>query len=138
MSFTSLQERLSKHPFFQFSGLQIKRNHGHEHTLLGFEPKLKNHIGTLHAGALFSAAHADALARIQHALETQGDWTITGFTSRINYKRPAKGPVWVQSTIQESDFHKGNATVIGSLNNESGETLAEITFEFSLSKVVQP
>lgn len=135
MNATRLVQILTSNPFFRFAKLSTVHKNAEEHVHLGFDSFLKNHIGTLHAGALFAAAQADAQIQLEHALEQQGEgWKVTSYTSQISYKRPAKGPVWVNTNQAQIDFQQGMAHTSSTLNNEADEPLAELHIQFRLSR----
>ncbi|HEX4878442.1 MAG TPA: DUF4442 domain-containing protein [Limnobacter sp.] len=134
MNIQTLAAHLASQPFFRFAKLGTHAHEGQAHTLLGFDPFLKNHIGTLHAGALFTAAQADAQACLQLALGDHPGVRIAGFASHIAYKRPAKGPVWMRTTLNTLLPAQGEATTSTVIHNQSNEPLAELTLRFALVK----
>ena len=135
MNAMRLAQTLASSPFFQFAKLGTVNRNAEEHLQLGFDSFLKNHIGTLHAGALFTVAQADAQTQLEQALEKEvGAWKVASYTSQIVYKRPAKGPVWVNTDSPEIDFSIGIANTLSTLNNEAGEALAELRIQFKLAK----
>ena len=135
MNAMRLAQTLASSPFFQFAKLGTVNRNAEEHLQLGFDSFLKNHIGTLHAGALFSVAQADAQIQLEQALALEaGEWKVAAYTSQIMYKRPAKGPVWVNTNSLEIDLGTGTANTISTLNNEAGEALAELNIQFKLEK----
>ena len=135
MNAMRLAQTLASSPFFQFAKLGTVNRNAEEHLQLGFDSFLKNHIGTLHAGALFSVAQADAQIQLEQALALEaGEWKVAAYTSQIMYKRPAKGPVWVNTNSLEVDLGTGTANTISTLNNEAGEALAELHIQFKLEK----
>jgi hypothetical protein len=135
MNAMRLAQTLASSPFFQFAKLGTVNRNAEEHLQLGFDSFLKNHIGTLHAGALFSVAQADAQIQLEQALALEaGEWKVAAYTSQIMYKRPAKGPVWVNTNSLEIDLGTGTANTISTLNNEAGEALAELHIQFKLEK----
>lgn len=135
MNAMRLAQTLASSPFFQFAKLGTVNRNAEEHLQLGFDSFLKNHIGTLHAGALFSVAQADAQIQLEQALALEaGEWKVAAYTSQIMYKRPAKGPVWVNTNSLEIDLGTGTANTISTLNNEAGEALAELHIQFKLAK----
>ncbi|HAV75124.1 MAG TPA: hypothetical protein DCX50_09150, partial [Limnobacter sp.] len=118
MNTTRLAQTLASSPFFQFAKLSTVNKNSEEHVQLGFDSFLKNHIGTLHAGALFTAAQADAKMQLLQALALHSHgWKIAAYTSRIAYKRPAKGPVWIHTTAPTIDFDNRVAHTVSTLNN---------------------
>lgn len=138
MNAMRLAQTLASNPFFQFAKLGTVNRNAEEHIQLGFDSFLKNHIGTLHAGALFTAAQADAQAQLEQALALEAvEWKITAYSSQIVYKRPAKGPVWVKTDVSKIDLETGTANTVSTLNNEAGEALAELNIQFKLAKEKQ-
>lgn len=138
MNAMRLAQTLASNPFFQFAKLGTVNRNAEEHIQLGFDSCLKNHIGTLHAGALFTAAQADAQAQLEQALALEAvEWKITAYSSQIVYKRPAKGPVWVKTDVSKIDLETGTANTVSTLNNEAGEALAELNIQFKLAKEKQ-
>lgn len=135
MNAMRLAQTLASNPFLQFAKLSTVSKHGREHLQLGFDAFLKNHIGTLHAGALFTAAQADAQACLELTLEQENKpWRIINYTSQIAYKRPAKGPVWISTEEPKIDWEKGVAHTVSSLNNNADEPLAELRIQFKLTQ----
>ncbi|MCE2744386.1 MAG: DUF4442 domain-containing protein [Burkholderiales bacterium] len=135
MNTTRLAQMLASSPFFQFARLGTVNKNSEEHLQLGFDSVLKNHIGTLHAGSLFTVAQADAQAKLLHTLEQQNSkWKIAAYTSEIVYKRPAKGPVWVNTATPQIDLENALAHTVSTLNNEADESLAELYIQFKLSQ----
>lgn len=133
MNAMRLAQTLASNPFFQFAKLGTVNKNSEEHVQLGFDSFLKNHIGTLHAGALFTAAQADAKVRLLQALALHSHgWKIAAYTSRISYKRPAKGPVWIHTAAPTIDFDNRVAHTLSTLNNEANEPLAELHIQFTL------
>ena len=135
MNAMRLAQTLASNPFFQFAKLGTVNKNSEEHVQLGFDSFLKNHIGTLHAGALFTAAQAVAQANLLNILEQHNTkWKIAAYTSRISYKRPAKGPVWIHTAAPTIDFDNRVAHTVSTLNNEANEPLAELHIQFSLTQ----
>ena len=125
MTLTNLTSLIERTPFLKFARLQgADRAGGHLATQLPFEGLLKNHVGTLHAGALFTLAHTSALAALPQAQAM----SLTGFDSSIVFKRPSKGPVWASSEILGStNEHTEVKTTIFS---EANEPLVEFNIRF--------
>jgi hypothetical protein len=135
MNAMRLAQTLASNPFFQFAKLGTVNKNAEEHLQLGFDSFLKNHIGTLHAGALFTVAQADAQTNLVSTLEQHHlGCKIAAYTSHIFYKRPAKGPVWVNTATPTIDLEKGVAHTVSTLNNEADEPLAELHIEFKLTQ----
>lgn len=134
MNIQTLAAHLASQPFLRFAKLGTHQHEGQAHTLLGFDPFLKNHIGTLHAGAIFAAAQADAQANLQSELKQHAGVHIAGFKSQIAYKRPAKGPVWMSTAINAIDLANNTASTLTVIHNQNNEPLAELAIEFVLAQ----
>ena len=66
------------------------------------EPHLKNHVGSQHAGALFSAAEAASGGAFVGAFaEHMGDITPLAKSAQIDYRKLAKGPITATGTLGE-------------------------------------
>jgi len=67
------------------------------------DPRLLNHVGTQHAGGLFSAAEAASGAAFVGAFATRmGEITPLAKAARIEYRKLAKGPIVATGTLAES------------------------------------
>jgi len=91
---------VTKIPFNQFIGIE-KTNTNSEYLLtLKSNEQLKNHLGTVHASALFALAEA-----------TSGEFLLNGFSqiefdiipvvrkSEVKYCKPANGPVFSKAEL---------------------------------------
>lgn len=135
MNAMQLAQSLASNPFLRFAKLGTVNKNNSERLRLGFDGFLKNHIGTLHAGALFTAAQADAQAHLEQLIVAEdARYTITAYSSQIAYKRPAKGPVWVNTQIEHLDIPQGTARTRSTINNEADEPLAELHIQFTFAR----
>jgi acyl-coenzyme A thioesterase PaaI-like protein len=105
---------------------------------------LHNHVGSQHAGALFSAGEAASGAAFVGAFaEHLGAVTPLARTAEIAYLKPAKGPITATGELQgakdellsrlESDG-KVEFPVKVDLTNEEGTTVAEMTVHWHVRK----
>ena len=63
---------------------------------------LKNHMGTQHAGALFTVGEAASGAAVLGAFgEAMGALTPVAKTARIDYKKPARGLITAKASLAE-------------------------------------
>ena len=126
-----LAQRIANNPFLGFLKLR-----GAERQVtvaqLPFEPLLKNHVGTLHAGALFATAFVRAQAEAQAVLGPGVNVHRLKSTSSIQYKRPGKGPVWCTATAHQTE---AGLQVQCVLHSETDEPLAVFNTTFSLTEV---
>jgi acyl-coenzyme A thioesterase PaaI-like protein len=66
------------------------------------EPQLLNHVGSQHAGALFTAGEAaSGAAFIGSFLERMGEITPLAKSASIDYRKIAKGPIVATGTLSE-------------------------------------
>src|SRR3954449_13130391 len=63
-------------------------------------PELKNHVGSQHAGALFTAAEtASGAAFVGAFVERMGDVTPLAKSAEIDYEKIAHGPITATATL---------------------------------------
>ncbi|HEX3324604.1 MAG TPA: DUF4442 domain-containing protein [Solirubrobacterales bacterium] len=82
-------------PFAGLLGLEIIRvTEGEAVVRLSERPDLTNHVGSQHAGALFTAAEtASGAAFVGAFAERLGDVTPLARNAEISYEKIAKGPI---------------------------------------------
>jgi acyl-coenzyme A thioesterase PaaI-like protein len=90
-------------PFNKHLGLQVVDvADGSGSVLLPDDEALRNHVGSQHAGGLFSAAEAASGAAFVGAFaERMGEITPLAKAARIDYLKLAKGPVTASATLGE-------------------------------------
>lgn len=88
-------------PFVRHTGIQLLDvGDGHAVARLGDAPELKNHLGTLHAGALYTAGETASGAALAGALGARlFEVMPVVTTASIDYLRPARGAVTAAATI---------------------------------------
>lgn len=88
-------------PFAGFLGVEITSLTAGEATaLLPERTELKNHVGSQHAGALFTAAEtASGAAFVGAFAERMGDVTPLARNAEISYEKIAKGPIEAKATL---------------------------------------
>ncbi len=82
-------------PFAGFLGLEITGiDVGESTVLLPERPELGNHVGSQHAGALFTAAEtASGAAFVGAFAERMGELTPLARSADVAYEKIAKGPI---------------------------------------------
>jgi uncharacterized protein (TIGR00369 family) len=82
-------------PFAGYLGLEITSvGEGEAVVLLPERPELLNHVGSQHAGALFTAAEtASGAAFVGAFAERLGEVTPLARSAEISYEKIAKGPI---------------------------------------------
>lgn len=88
-------------PFAGFLGLEItEMSEGRAVVLLPERQDLTNHVGSQHAGALFTAAEtASGGAFVSAFAERMGDVTPLARGAEIAYEKIAKGPIEATATL---------------------------------------
>jgi acyl-coenzyme A thioesterase PaaI-like protein len=113
-------------PFNKHLGLEVVGvTDGSGSVRLPDDPNLLNHVGSQHAGALFSAAEAASGAAFVGAfLERMGEITPLAKSASIDYRKIAKGPIVATGTLGED-----KATLLGRLDADGR---VEFTIDVSL------
>jgi len=88
-------------PFAGHLGITVTEMAAGEATaLLPERDELKNHVGSQHAGALFTAAEtASGAAFVGAFAERMGDVTPLARSAEIAYEKIAKGPIEAKATL---------------------------------------
>src|SRR6476469_7733076 len=88
-------------PFAAFLGLEITSvAEGEAVVVLPERAELTNHVGSQHAGALFTVAEAASGAAFVGAFaERMGDVTPLARSAEISYEKIAKGPIEAKATL---------------------------------------
>jgi acyl-coenzyme A thioesterase PaaI-like protein len=91
-------------PFNKHLGLEVVAvADGSGSVRLPDDPALLNHVGSQHAGGLFSAAEAASGAAFVGAfVERMGEITPLAKAAQIKYLKLAKGPIVATGTLSES------------------------------------
>jgi acyl-coenzyme A thioesterase PaaI-like protein len=88
-------------PFAGFLGVEVTHvEAGKATVVLPERPELTNHVGSQHAGALFTAAEAASGAAFVGAFaERMADVTPLARSAEISYEKIAKGPIEAKATL---------------------------------------
>jgi uncharacterized protein (TIGR00369 family) len=88
-------------PFVGYLGIEItEMAEGEATAVLPERQELTNHVGSQHAGALFTAAEtASGAAFVGAFLERMADVTPLARSAEINYEMIAKGPIAAKATL---------------------------------------
>jgi acyl-coenzyme A thioesterase PaaI-like protein len=132
-------------PFNRYIGLDVLEvGEGRGVVRLPGRDELKNHVGSQHAGALFSAGEAASGGAFVGAFaERMGEITPLARSGRISYLKLARGPITAtgslradkQSLLDTLDADgKVECTVEVELTDESGTTVAEMTVDWHIRK----
>ena len=108
------------------------------------EDHLKNHVGSQHAGALFSAGEAASGAAFVGAFaERMGDITPLARRAEISYRKLARGPISATGTLGEAKAAllerldadgKVEFPVQVDLADADGNTVAEMTVHWHVRR----
>ena len=88
-------------PFAAYLGVTVtSMAEGEAVALLPERDELKNHVGSQHAGALFTAAEtASGAAFVGAFAERMGDITPLARSADISYEKIARGPIEASATL---------------------------------------
>jgi uncharacterized protein (TIGR00369 family) len=88
-------------PFAAHLGLEISRiTPGEAEVTLPERPELNNHVGSQHAGALFTAAEtASGAAFIGAFAERLGEITPLARAAEVSYEKIARGPIEARARL---------------------------------------
>src|SRR5689334_16072221 len=88
-------------PFAGHLELEITEvSEGEATVVLPERPELKNHVGSQHAGALFTAAEtASGAAFVGAFAERMGDVTPLAKSAEISYEKIANGPITTKGRL---------------------------------------
>ncbi len=102
MGFQETKSMLGVLPFNVHLGLDIREEGGKSIVWMPDTAALKNHIGTQHAGALFTLGEAASGAAVLDAfLDLLATATPLAKTATIEYKKVARGPITARGTLAE-------------------------------------
>jgi len=132
-------------PFNRFIGLSVEEvADGRGVVRLPESDDLHNHVGSQHAGALFTAGEAASGATFVGAFaERLGEVTPLARSASISYLKLAKGPITATGSLGEAkqsllDKLDADGKVVFpvevELKNEEGTTVAEMTVEWHVRK----
>jgi acyl-coenzyme A thioesterase PaaI-like protein len=88
-------------PFAGYVGVEVTHiAEGESTVVLPERPELTNHVGSQHAGALFTAAEAASGAAFVGAFaERLGEITPLARSAEISYEKIANGPIEAKATL---------------------------------------
>jgi uncharacterized protein (TIGR00369 family) len=132
-------------PFAGFLGIEYDSVGPGEAVLrLRDDPAKHNHIGTLHAGALFALAEsASGIAVIGAVAERLAGVTPLAAKAEITYEKVARGDVTASARIEGGvdavletldEVGKVRFPVVVDITDESGEKCASVTVDWHLRR----
>lgn len=132
-------------PFNQHLGLEVVEvGLGRGHVRLPDADPLKNHVGTQHAGALFTAGEAASGAAIAgFVAESGGAFVPLAKSARIDYLKAAAGPIDARATLrgdveavreQARSADRLEVDVEVDLHDRNGVRVAQLVVQWVLRK----
>ena len=132
-------------PYNRFLGLDVAEvADGRGVVRLPADDRLKNHVGSQHAGALFSAGEAASGGAFVGAFaERMGEITPLARTAEIDYRKVARGPITATGTLGEDKASllarldtdgKVEFPVEVDLTDAEGNTVASMTVHWHVRK----
>lgn len=130
-------------PFTSHVGIEVKQAAWGSGGVMAAGDHLDNHVGSKHAGALFSAGDCAGAALIASTFSTEVASRLAVRSERIQYERMAKGPVSagarLMSQVPEADLvHEVALGRVKSFEvevtttDEQGKVVATMTLEYYL------
>lgn len=130
-------------PFNRLIGLKHSDN-PHYRLMLGNNPEYQNHLGTVHAGALFTLAEATSGHYLLEAFSDLSDIIPVVRKVEIKYRNPAAGKVYSTAKLSSPEkaeviesLDQKKRALIGvavTLHNEQGAVVMEAVFEWFVSR----
>jgi len=138
---STIEERI---PFLKDMGIKILgMDTGQVKLMMEFTPHNKNHIGTSHAGAIFTFGETCGGVAVRTAIDISKYYFVVK-DSQIKYLKPVTETIYSEANIPEDIQEKmreeleknGKATCFLSLTlyNEKGETVAEMNLTYVVKK----
>ena len=131
-------------PFVNYLGLEfLEMGPGTAKVRLPERPELSNHVGSQHAGALFTVAEAaSGGAFVAGFAERLGEVTPLAKAARIDYEKIAKGPIDATGTLAEpeealaalEEDGKVEFQIDVELNDSEGTRVARATVDWHVRK----
>jgi acyl-coenzyme A thioesterase PaaI-like protein len=132
-------------PFNNHLGLEVVEvADGRGVVRLPESPSLFNHVGSQHAGALFSAGEAaSGAAFVGSFAERMGELTPLARSATIEYRKLARGPITATAllSVNKSDLlgqldadGKVEFRVVVDLTDEGGATVAQMSVDWHVRR----
>ena len=131
-------------PFNTHLGLEVTEiGPGHGVVLLPEAPHLLNHVGSQHAGGLFSAGEAASGGAFVGAFaERMGDITPLAQRADIEYRRIARGAITATATLDDAEARIAELDADGvtrfgvpvELTDAGGEVVASMTVHWHVKR----
>lgn len=138
-------------PFARTLGIRIERvDADHSAVIMPFARERSNHVGTVHAAAIFGLGESAAGAL---ALVTFGDLQQQGYVplvagASITYRRPASGDLRAEATLapdtqarvraELDSAGKARFSTHVAISNPDGETAAEMDVDWAVITPREP
>ncbi len=131
-------------PFLQKIGIRIVYvEKGRARVELPFDESITNHLGTVHAGALYTIAETGGGLVITSAATSADIWGVAK-SGHIKYKKPAKDMIYVEEEVDPDWIAERFNTVLTEgkadipftvhVRGENGDIVAEVEFIYHIRK----
>lgn len=139
-------------PLAQTLRLELEEvSHGASRLRLRFDSTLQNHVGALHAGALFAAAETSALV-LGYMLLPTTEVICQTKSAEMRFRKPARADLWATAQPAPHPDHsvpathdellarltaegKLDVTLLVALSDQAGERAAEGTITLTLRRL---
>jgi len=136
---------ITKIPFNQFIGVTKSAKSGYL-LMLDNRPEYRNHLDTVHAGALFALAEASSGYFLLNEFSEVTDIVPVVRKVEVKYRKPATGVIFSKAQFQETEkedvlnmlIQKGRTTlkVTVSLFDEANAEVMQSVFEWFVTKKI--
>ena len=131
-------------PFLKNIGVKIAYvEKGKVRVELPFEEGITNHLGTVHAGAIYTIAETGGGLVITSAATSADIWGVAK-SGHIKYKKPAKSMIYVEEEVDpewvaekfNTALTEGKADIPFTVHvrDENGDVVAEVEFIYHIRK----
>ncbi len=136
----TLSQVLARIPFLEPFGLQVEAS-DQVAVHLPDQPFTRNHVGTQHAGALFTVAETAAGVAAWGVVPDDGAFVLLR-RAEVRYTRRAEGPVTATATVADdaaeasrrlfAETWRADIDVDVTIRDEAGERVFEGSFDYAL------
>lgn len=98
--------KLTHIPYVKLTGVKEEK----EYLSLISKESISNHVGTIHAGAIFTLAETESGHYLQQCFPEQGNKVVAMVRdASIRYKQPASQKIIASATITDEEMEKFNS-----------------------------
>lgn len=105
---------------------------GHTRGRMRDRRAVRNHLSSIHAGALFTLAETTGNLALMSITPDNGRWIVTGMD--IEYQKKARGPLIAETTLGQLDWSSSHEVRgVTRIFDEQGDTVAKAEHRWRVS-----